>query len=260
MATAALALICAGPAFAQSTSDSTSGATSGSTSGAAANNVNQTANGAQTTTVAPVNNGDSRATSGSSSNAETSSNSQASGGTSYSGASGGNANAANGSASSGNNQGVTINSTTPKEQTVRTAPQVYAPALTTTLTETCMGSTSLGGSGVGVGVTIGTTWHDKDCVRRLNARELAQTLGDRDAARALLCEDEAIRTAYEKIGRSCYTPVAVNAPAPMPPAPPEAPPTVALPAPQSVPVPPINSKGTMEPIPNPTSHSGGERG
>jgi hypothetical protein len=158
---------------------------------------------------------------------------------------------------------VTINTTTPKTQTVKTVPTVYAPALTTTLTETCMGSTSLGGSGVGIGVTIGTTWHDQDCVRRLNAREIGQLIGDREAARAILCESASVKEAYDRIGRPCpgqpgYTPEMASVYMPQPPAP--APPPTTTPAPPPPPVnpAPIEDKGSMAPIPNPPEK--GERG
>lgn len=249
-AAAIAALLCAGPSFAQTTtSDSTAGSVSGASS--VAGNQTATNNGNQTTTVSPVSNGN--ATSGSTSSASTSSNSLsvAKGGEST-------ANASNGAAAASNTQGVTINTTTPEHQTVKTVPQVYAPALTTTLTETCMGSTTAGGSGVGFGVTVGTTWHDRDCVRRLTARELAQTLGDRDAARAVMCSDEMVRDAYASVGRPCpgqpgY--VAPMAEAPVPP-PPPAPPPAAEPPPANTPVPPVQSRGTMQPIPNPH----GERG
>jgi len=245
---AVLALLSAGPAFAQqsSTSDSTSGANSGSASQA----NNQNSNGANTNTSTNTNIGsDAHANSGSTSTANT--RSEATGGTSSATSTGGSSQASNGSAASSNNQGVTINSVTPEKTTatVRTVPNVYAPALTTTLTETCMGSTSLGGSGVGVGVTIGTTWHDKDCVRRLNAREMSQTLGDRDAARALLCEDEDIRKAYESVGIDCHMRTAVAEPK-------EAPAAQSYSAPPPPPPPP--PAGTMAPIPNPAPK--GERG
>jgi hypothetical protein len=82
-------------------------------------------------------------------------------------------------------------------------PPVFAPALTTTLTETCMGSSSLGVSVLGWGASGGTTWSDHQCVRRLNARELAQTLGDREAARELLCGDDEIFRVYNALGRPC---------------------------------------------------------
>ena len=133
-------------------------------------------------------------------------------------------------------------------QTIKTVPTTYAPALTTTLTETCMGSTSAAGAGVGFGFSLGTTWHDKDCVRRLNAREMAQTLGDREAARALLCQDDNVRKAYESVGEACATPWAPKTALNTTPSEP-------MIAPQPV---PDDSK--MEPIPNPAPKPYGERG
>jgi hypothetical protein len=91
---------------------------------------------------------------------------------------------------------------------VRNVPAVAAPALTTTLTETCMGSSSVGGAGVGFGFSIGTTWRDTACVRRLDARQVA-ALGYRDAARELMCDSPAVAAAFERAGMpSCGAGVA----------------------------------------------------
>jgi outer membrane protein OmpA-like peptidoglycan-associated protein len=155
-------------------SGSVSGATSGSTSNSSSNPTN--------TTITNTN-----STSGSNATANTSSNAST------------NAAASN----QGNSQTINNNSNYPANQTVKTAPAIVAPALTTTLTETCMGSTSLGVSVLGFGATGGTTWQDHNCIRRLNARELAQTVGDRDAARELMCSDEEIFRVYNALGRPC---------------------------------------------------------
>lgn len=85
---------------------------------------------------------------------------------------------------------------------IRNVPDVVAPALTTTLTETCMGSTSVGGAGVGFGVSFGTTWRDTACVRRLDARQLL-ALGHSDAATELMCDSEAVQGAFRRVGRPC---------------------------------------------------------
>jgi hypothetical protein len=66
-----------------------------------------------------------------------------------------------------------------------------------------MGSSSAGGSGLGFGFSIGSTWRDGECVRRLNARELAATLGDREAAREVMCANEDIFRVYNALGRPC---------------------------------------------------------
>ena len=298
LASVAILSLAVTPAFAQAVPDAAAaanaGAQSGSVSGAL--NNNSTTNGAQTTTVAPVSNGDSTALSGSNSGAAANQNQaqfnggntvgpidssvrvgpttstsnsdsgsvsgsnsvsrggNATGGTggtsgatattgpstattgastsSAQGGTGGSSSAtANPNASNqGNAQNITFNSpAAPSKTKIESLPQVYAPALTTTLTETCMGSTSGGISVMGFGGTLGTTWNDKQCIRRLNAREMAQTLGDRDAARALMCQDEDIARAYASVGQDCREkwvqqvavapvqpppPVVVNVPAP----------------------------------------------
>ena len=87
-------------------------------------------------------------------------------------------------------------------------PGVIAPSLTTTLSETCMGSTSVGGAGAGFGITFGTTWKDEACVRRLDSRELRSfgaglTPNDailfHSAAKERMCEDAKIRAAFERV-------------------------------------------------------------
>jgi hypothetical protein len=70
---------------------------------------------------------------------------------------------------------------------VRNVPDAYAPNLGAT--SPCMGSTSLGGSGVGFGFSAGTTWHDKDCTIRETARSFAG-MGMTADATAILCSSE----------------------------------------------------------------------
>ena len=128
----------------------------------------------------------------------------------------------------GNSQTINNNSVIPERQTIVAAPSVFAPALTTTLTETCMGSSSLGVSVLGWGASGGTTWQDRECVRRLNARELAQTIGDKEAAREVLCGNEEVFRVYNALGRPCrlmpngspnpgWAPPPTSAPPPPPP-------------------------------------------
>lgn len=98
-----------------------------------------------------------------------------------------------------------------------------APALTTTLTETCMGSTSAGAGFSGGSFSFGTTWRDTECVNRLNAREI-RTYGDVQAAKEIMCSNDTVREAFKKVGRPCAddggiytvaapTPAVVEAPA-----------------------------------------------
>ncbi|MHB0865313.1 MAG: hypothetical protein ACYC1Y_00155 [Minisyncoccota bacterium] len=103
------------------------------------------------------------------------------------------------------NQAITFNSApapTSTEMTIRSAPPVVAPALTTTLTETCMGSSSVGASGVGFGVSFGSTWTDHDCQNRLDARQLV-AMGYRDAARVVMCSNPVVREAFKATGNPC---------------------------------------------------------
>lgn len=85
---------------------------------------------------------------------------------------------------------------------VRNVPNVSAPGLTTTLTETCMGSSSVGGAGVGFGISFGTTWRDTSCVRRLDARQV-QSLGYPEVAKELMCDSKAVRAAFARAGKPC---------------------------------------------------------
>lgn len=95
-----------------------------------------------------------------------------------------------------------------------------APALTTTLTETCMGSTSVGGGFSGGSFSFGTTWRDSACVRRLDAREI-KTFGDVQAAKEIMCDSDLVREAFKRVGRPCaedggvYTVATAPAPAPV---------------------------------------------
>ena len=76
----------------------------------------------------------------------------------------------------------------------------YAPALTTTLTETCMGSTSVGAGFSGGAFSFGTTWRDHACVRRLDAREI-KSFGDIQAAKEIMCDSDLVREAFKRVGR-----------------------------------------------------------
>jgi len=89
------------------------------------------------------------------------------------------------------------------EYDVNTVPNVSAPGLTTTLTETCMGSTSAGAGWVGFGFSFGTTWRDSACVRRLDARQLS-AIGYNLGAKELMCDSDAVRQALKRAGKPCF--------------------------------------------------------
>lgn len=123
---------------------------------------------------------------------------------------GGNNNAnANASTSSSSQQGNVQGISTTNNANLRdSVPAVVAPSLTTTLSETCMGSTSMGVAGAGFGISFGSTWKDEACVRRLDSRELrsfGSGLAPNDAilfhfaAKERMCADPKIRQAFERV-------------------------------------------------------------
>jgi hypothetical protein len=247
-----------GPVDTASTSNSTSGANSGSASNAVngGQNVGNSTSGSTATSDTASNSASMSQGGNASSDAHsTGGTSSATGGT---GGTGGSSNAAanNAASNAGNQQNINFNTVQPAHvtETVRSVPQVFAPALTTTLTETCMGSTSAGGSGVGFGFSVGSTWRDAECVRRLNARELAQTIGDPEAARAVLCGSKMVEEAYDRIGRPCpqspnYKSADASAYMPQRPVPPQPVSPVVINVPP--PAPAAAATVMMAPIPNP---------
>lgn len=78
---------------------------------------------------------------------------------------------------------------------VKNTPDAFAPSLGAT--SPCMGSTSIGGSGVGFGFSAGTTWHDTDCTIRETARSFVG-MGLNHDAMAVLCSSE-----YAQAAPSC---------------------------------------------------------
>lgn len=112
-----------------------------------------------------------------------------------------------GAVNDGNNQSIRIEGAQATD-IPKQAPAIAAPNLTTTLSETCMGSTSMGFSGAGFGLTFGSTWRDEACVRRLDARELRSfgaglpvdsAILFHLAAKERMCEDPKIRAAFARV-------------------------------------------------------------
>lgn len=68
--------------------------------------------------------------------------------------------------------------------------------------DACMGSSSVGAQGIGLGLSVGSTWHDDDCVRRKDAREL-HNMGLKPAAIALMCLNANVRKAMAAAGTDC---------------------------------------------------------
>ena len=209
--TAAIAALITTPALAQTAAGSTSGSNATATSGSTSLSVSQ--GGAAT-----------------------------SGATASTGAS----TAMQSADNAGNQQAITFNDAPAlKTQRLVTAPPVAAPGLTTTLSETCMGSRSGGISVMGFGGTGGATYTDDECVTRLDARELA-SWGDREAARAVMCTKPRVYKAYEMTGNPC--PQSPNYRRPQPVAQVNTQPSTA------------HNHVTMAPIPNPRHRANGERG
>ncbi len=76
-----------------------------------------------------------------------------------------------------------------------------APAMVSS-NDTCMGSSSAGISTVSIGISVGTTWKDDNCVMLKNSREL-WNMGMRNAAVARMCMDENNSLALEVTGVTC---------------------------------------------------------
>ena len=72
-------------------------------------------------------------------------------------------------------------------------------------TAPCMGSSTIGGAGVGFGLSIGTSWTDDECGVRETARSFAG-MGLKDDALAILCTSK-----YAAAAPSCPKPVAPEA-------------------------------------------------
>lgn len=86
----------------------------------------------------------------------------------------------------------------PQRNPVATA---IAPALTSS-NDTCMGSTSVGGSAVSFAFSVGSSWTDENCVMLKNAREI-WNMGFKGAALARLCMDTLNKEALEATGIQC---------------------------------------------------------
>ena len=104
------------------------------------------------------------------------------------------------SQSAGGNQGqsMSIDSHEVVGGTQYATSSAFAPALTSS-NDTCMGSTSIGGTGYSFGFSVGSTWTDSNCMMLKNARELWNQ-GEHSASLALLCTDDSIRYAISVSG------------------------------------------------------------
>ncbi len=97
---------------------------------------------------------------------------------------------------------VSINST--GSNLSKAIPSMIAPALSTTLTETCLGSATGALAVSGFGITGGKTFVDNDCVARLNAREM-RAIGQLDVAMEILCSRPTVYTAMARVAMRTRT-------------------------------------------------------
>ena len=94
-----------------------------------------------------------------------------------------------------------LNANALADQKIRNTPSISPSALTSS-NDTCMGSASGSLSAPGIGIALGSTYTDKNCVMLKNSREL-WNMGMRGAAMALMCTDAANRDALELTGYIC---------------------------------------------------------
>jgi hypothetical protein len=92
-------------------------------------------------------------------------------------------------------------------------PDANAPAIWSN--NPCLVGLSGGVAVAGFGASFGAGVEDRDCTRRANAQHLV-AMGEREAAREVLCESAEVRAAFARIGRPCAADVRPVAAAPAP--------------------------------------------
>lgn len=95
----------------------------------------------------------------------------------------------------------TLKETVEGTQTIKNTPSVSGPPLVSS-NDTCMGSASGGLNLPGVGLSLGKTYTDANCVMLKNSREL-WNMGMKAASLALMCTDSANKEALELTGFVC---------------------------------------------------------
>lgn len=103
-------------------------------------------------------------------------------------------------------------------ETIQQAPPVYAPGLTNSLTETCLGSASGGVSTQLFGLTFGKTTADEGCERRLDASIMAR-LEMKEVAFRIMCEQPDVYSASQGTNHPCPTPPQIKTETKLHPAP-----------------------------------------
>jgi len=92
-------------------------------------------------------------------------------------------------------------------QTVKNVPGIYAPNLTNSITETCLGSASGGVAGPGFGISLGKTITDEGCERRLDAAIMAK-LGMTEISFNIMCQSKEVAEASKGTNHQCPSVVA----------------------------------------------------
>lgn len=166
----------------RNTNVSGSNSTVGDTNSASNSSVGNLTTGASTATVGNVSTGASNSTVG---NVST-------------GASTSNSNQSQSTSNSNNSSVVVEGDEAQKRNPVSTA---YAGSLTSGI-DTCMGSSTAGAQGVGFGISLGSTWTDKNCTRLKSARQL-DMMGYKEAAVQVMCLNKEVEVAMKAAGTPC---------------------------------------------------------
>lgn len=87
------------------------------------------------------------------------------------------------------------------DQKIRNTPSVNGPPLVSS-NDTCMGSASGAINAPGIGIALGKTYTDENCMMLKNSREL-WNMGMKAASLALMCNDTANKAALELTGFEC---------------------------------------------------------
>jgi hypothetical protein len=97
-----------------------------------------------------------------------------------------------------NSQSTSFSST--YKEAVNTA---YAPSVQVGGQDMCRSGVGAGGQGGAFGISLGGTVVDRNCEMLKLSREVAITLGDKETAKALLCQDDRVAQAYASAGKPC---------------------------------------------------------
>lgn len=88
------------------------------------------------------------------------------------------------------------------------APMAYAPGLVTSGEDLCTVSAAGGGSGAGFGFSFGVTSQEKHC-QWLKRVKLLYSMGEKEAAMAMACQNPDVRDAMAAAGKPCSGPAPV---------------------------------------------------